>query len=169
MKKNVVYFCVLGCLYILAEFFFRAFSFDIMNYSTKVYYESLIGISSVWMFFVGGLCGTLLGALNENAWINKHLNIFVQSVIGMVIITVLEFTSGLILNVWLHLHIWSYAGLPGNVLGQICPQFAVIWLLLSPFAFWADDVVRHYLWGKTAPYTLYEIYINMINPFAKPF
>ena len=61
MKKNLLYFCILGCIYLLLEFFMRAVSFDIHNYSNSFKYLSLMGISSIWMFFVGGIAGILLG------------------------------------------------------------------------------------------------------------
>ena len=34
----------------------------------------------------------------------------------------------------LGLDVWDYSGLPGNVLGQICPAFGLLWFLLMPFA-----------------------------------
>lgn len=53
-----------------------------------------------------------------------------QVVIGTAIATALEFVAGLILNVWLGLGVWDYSNLPGNVLGQICPQFTLAWAFL---------------------------------------
>ena len=49
-----------------------------------------------------------------------------QQLIAATGITVIEFIFGLILNVWLGLNMWDYSNMPGNVLGQICPQFMVL-------------------------------------------
>lgn len=53
-----------------------------------------------------------------------------QVVIGTAIATALEFVAGLILNVWLGIGVWDYSDMPGNVLGQICPQFTLAWAVL---------------------------------------
>ena len=57
--------------------------------------------------------------------------LWLQALMGGSIITAAEFASGLILNVWLGLDIWDYSDLPGNLLGQICPQFWALWCLLA--------------------------------------
>lgn len=168
MKKNILYFCLLGFVYVLIEFFMRAFSFDIHTYSTSFKYLSLIGISSVWMFLVGGVAGVLLGLLNASTFMNEHVNIFWQSVIGALIILACEFVSGCILNLWLHFNIWNYT-FPGNLLGQICIEFAVVWFLICPFAFWMNDLLKYYLFSRIAPYTLKEIYAQLFKINAKPF
>ena len=45
--------------------------------------------------------------------------------------TAAELVAGLILNVWLGLGIWDYSGLWGNLWGQICPRFALLWCVLA--------------------------------------
>lgn len=60
-----------------------------------------------------------------------HLPLALQGVIGGLTITVAELLAGLILNVWLGLGIWDYSGLWGNLWGQICPRFALLWCVLA--------------------------------------
>lgn len=67
------------------------------------------------------------GALDE---VERPPSIWQQVILGTTIATALEFVAGLILNVWLGLGIWDYSNLPGNVLGQICPQFTLAWAVL---------------------------------------
>lgn len=67
------------------------------------------------------------GALDE---VERPPSIWQQVILGTTIATSLEFVAGLILNVWLGLGIWDYSNLPGNVLGQICPQFTLAWAVL---------------------------------------
>lgn len=40
----------------------------------------------------------------------------------------------------------AFSGLPGNVLGQICPVFGLLWFMLMPFAIWAEDTARWCIW-----------------------
>ena len=58
---------------------------------------------------------------------------------GAVICTVLELLAGLVLNVWLGLDVWDYSGVPGNFMGQVCPQFTLAWAALSAVAVWVED------------------------------
>ena len=53
-----------------------------------------------------------------------------QVAIGTGIAAALELVTGLVLNAWMGLGGWDYSNLPGNILGQICPQFTVAWALL---------------------------------------
>lgn len=170
VKMRVVYFFVTGFVYLVVENVFRAITFDIHNYAIQVPYWTLMTTSSLWMVFVGGLALVLIGILNQNGWVNTHLNIFTQSVCSGVIITVIEFISGLILNVWLRLDIWDYSNVPLNLMGQVCLPFFFIWVVMSPLAMWIDDVLYHYLRrDETAPYSLLQIYKEAVKPFAKPF
>ena len=67
------------------------------------------------------------GVLDE---VERPPSIWQQVILGTTIATALEFVAGLILNVWLVLVICDYSNLPGNVLGQICPQFTLAWAVL---------------------------------------
>lgn len=67
------------------------------------------------------------GVLDE---LDKPLKTWQQVVIGTAIATALEFVAGVVLNLWLGLDIWDYSNKPGNVLGQICPQYTMAWALL---------------------------------------
>lgn len=105
---------------------------------------ALTGASSIWMGLLGGILFILLGLINEVDHIREKFPLAVQSLIGALIITALEFISGLILNVWLKLDIWDYTGYPlaGYFLNQINLYHSFMWFLLSPLAFWLDDTVR---------------------------
>lgn len=102
------------------------------------------------MAVLGGILFLLLGGLNE--WIPWGMPLVLQCVIGAVIVTVAEFLAGLILNVWLGLGIWDYSDVPGNILGQICPQFIFAWLGLSLVAIILDDWLRYWLFDEARPH-----------------
>ena len=102
------------------------------------------------MAVLGGLLFLLLGGLNN--WLPWEMPLLWQIIIGTAIVTAAEFVVGCILNLWLGLEIWDYSNLPGNILGQICPQFTLAWAGLSLIAIVLDDYIRYWLWGDERPY-----------------
>lgn len=96
------------------------------------------------MFILGGACFVVLGLLNEYK-LPWHWCLLRQSVVGACVITVLEFITGCIVNLWLGWEVWDYSELPFNILGQVCLYFFLLWILLSMAAIVMDDWVR-YLW-----------------------
>lgn len=70
-----------------------------------------------------------------------------QVAIGTIIATFLEFIVGLILNVWMKLGIWDYSHMPGNILGQICPQFTLAWAFLMIVSIKLENFM-HYISNK---------------------
>ncbi len=102
------------------------------------------------MAVLGGLLFLLLGGINN--WLPWDMSLVLQVVIGTALVTAVEFAAGLILNIWLGLGIWDYSKLPGNVLGQICPQFTAAWAGLSLVAILLDDYLRYWLWGDEKPH-----------------
>ena len=102
------------------------------------------------MGVVGGVCFVLIGLINEVFTWGTPL--WLQSIIGATIVTVLEFISGVVLNIWLRLGIWDYSQMPFNLLGQICLPFSVIWIGLSVLAIVSDDYLRFYLFDEEKPH-----------------
>lgn len=79
------------------------------------------GYSHISMFILGGVCFVIIGLINELfPW---DLGLLWQSIIGAFVVTICEFVTGLIVNVWLRLGVWDYSGLPFNIMGQICLPF----------------------------------------------
>ena len=131
LLKHIFLFLVFGCLYCLIEILFRGFTHPAM-------------------FIVGGLCGILIGMLNEK--IEWTTPLLYQMLIGGAIVTLIEFIAGVILNLWLHLDIWDYSNIPGNILGQICVPFSVAWCFLSLIAIILDDYLRYWFFGEEKPH-----------------
>lgn len=102
------------------------------------------------MFILGGLCFICLGAINEI--IPWDMPIWQQVLIGAGIITGLEFFTGCIVNLWLGWGIWDYSQMPGNLLGQICPQFFGLWLPVSLAGIVLDDWLRCWMFGEERPH-----------------
>ena len=171
MKKEIIHFTLLGLCFLLFEYFARCISYD-----TNYFHPALL-----LMLVVGGVATRGLGLLNSNAWVNKHINIFWQSVIGCAFILLVEYFSGCLLNIVFKLNVWDYTAYPLNLNGQVCFCFGVVWLFLCPFGFWLDDWLRWYIFEndfsnqhgfmmiEKPKYTLLEIYKEFFQPFAKPF
>ena len=120
------------------------------------------GWTNIAMLFIGGLCGVFIGLLNQFPQYYR-LKIWQQSIIGTIIILSVELLAGLILNIWLQLRLWDYSGISGNLLGQIALPYAVLWFIITPFAIWIDDWLRWRLFHEGEPYTLKEIYLELIT------
>ena len=102
------------------------------------------------MFALGGICFVFLGLINEI--LSWQMPLWMQVVIGAVGITTLEFLTGCIVNLWLGWGVWDYSNLPGNILGQICPQYMILWLPVSLAGIVLDDWIRYRAFGEERPH-----------------
>lgn len=109
------------------------------------------GYSHWSMAILGGLCFVIIGELNEHAF--SRMPLLYQMLISTIVVTVLEFITGLIVNVWLGWGVWDYSDLPFNIMGQICLPFSIMWFFLALFAILVDDAIRH--WGFEEPLAQY--------------
>lgn len=108
------------------------------------------GYSHWTMFFLGGICFIAVGAVNE--LIPWCMPLWQQTVIGTAVITGLEFLAGCIVNLWLGWGVWDYSGIPGNILGQICLSYIMLWIPVSLAAIVLDDCLRHWLFRECQPH-----------------
>ncbi len=134
MKRVSALFLAGGALYFVFELFWRGFSH--------------------WtMFALGGLCFVLVGGLNN--YLSWEMPLLHQMLLGGLIITVGELLTGIVVNLWLGWNVWDYSALPGNLWGQICPQYSLLWVLLSGPVIILDDILRWRWYGERMPsYTL---------------
>lgn len=130
LLKHMTLFLIGGGIYVLMELVWR-------------------GHSHWSMFIVGGICFVLIGKINE--WFSWSMPLWKQCLLAAVVITLIEFISGCILNLWLGLHIWDYSHEFGNILGQICLPFMGVWFVLSGVGIVLDDVCRWLLFNELKP------------------
>lgn len=132
--KNFLKYCFLmwfgGSMYVTFEVFFRE-------------------RSHVSMFILAGFIFIVVGLLNE-LW-GWGTSLIAQIFVGVCIATTGEFITGCIVNIWLQLDIWDYSDLWGNILGQVCPLFTLIWAPLILLAIVLDDVIRWKFFGEEKP------------------
>lgn len=127
-----------------------------------IYHIPKGGYANIIMAPIGGLCGLLVGSINQ---FDKFYNmaIWKQSLIGAIIVLIIEAISGYIINIKLGLHIWDYSELAFNWKGQICLSFGVIWYAMMPLVIWFDDLIRNILWKEKPKYSLKDTYIKWIT------
>ncbi|QSX05790.1 hypothetical protein JYG23_14165 [Sedimentibacter sp. zth1] len=112
------------------------------------------GFSHPSMFICGGICFICVGSLNLIK--GKNIGLIKQMILGSVIITVLEFITGYIVNIILKLNVWDYSSRLYNLLGQICLRYSIVWFFLSIVAIFFDDFLRHKFFHE--PYPNYKLF-----------
>ena len=76
------------------------------------------------MMIAGGLCFILFSMVAE---LLEGRNIILKAALCAIGVTAIEFIFGVVFNVWLGMGVWDYSDRSFNILGQICPQFTVLW------------------------------------------
>lgn len=79
------------------------------------------------MLLLGGLCFCVIYAVTVLTRVSPPW----KWLLCAAAVTVLEFAAGCLVNLRLGWNVWDYGSLPGNILGQVCPAYAVCWFLLS--------------------------------------
>lgn len=131
LNKYLFLFGTGGLLYILIELVWR-------------------GWTHWTMFILGGLCFVCLGLINEI--LSWKTPLWQQVLIGAGIITALEFLTGYVVNLYLGWDVWDYSNMPGNILGQVCPQYMLLWLPVSLIGIVLDDWIRYWWFGEEKPH-----------------
>lgn len=111
------------------------------------------GYSHPSMFVLGGICFILIGLINE--FFTFEMPMWKQQSIASIIVTLLEFITGIIVNVILKLNVWDYSNMPFNILGQICLPYIFLWFLLSLPAIVLDDYLRYNFFKEEKPHYIW--------------
>lgn len=97
------------------------------------------------MFLLGGICFVIMGLLNEHIF-PWEMTFALQSLTSAGIITIFEFLTGCIVNIWFGWQVWDYSKLPCNLLGQVCLYFFLLWIPLSAVGIILDDWIRYIIY-----------------------
>lgn len=133
--KHLLLFFIGGTIYIIIEIIWRW----LVN-SSPTHWS---------MFILGGLSFLIIGEINE--FLLWDTPFYIQCLIGTIIVLILEFIFGCIVNIWLKLNVWDYSRQLLNVLGQICIPFAFLWYILTAVAIVLDDYIRYWLFDEEKP------------------
>ena len=108
----------------LRENFF-VFAFGGVVYSlTEIAYR---GFTHWTMTLTGGFAFLMLYVIDIRL---PSANIIIKSLVGCLVITLIEFFVGMVANKIFGLNIWDYSGKRFNLYGQVCPLFSCVWFLL---------------------------------------
>ena len=130
LVKSALLFFIGGLLYYLIEVVWR-------------------GYSHWTMFCLGGACFVSIGLINEILpW---EMALWKQGIIGALMVTVLEYVVGCIVNIGLGWNVWDYSDVPFNIQGQVCLPFTLLWFAVSIVAIILDDYIRYWAFGEEKP------------------
>lgn len=122
------------------------------------------GYSYPLMGLCGGLVFVLLDKINDK--ISWDIDILVQGIIGLMLITSLEFIIGEMSLQGLIQPMWNYSDMPFNYKGIICLPFSLIWVGLSIVAIVVADWLNYYIFNdETVPY--YKLFGRTIYRFHR--
>lgn len=108
------------------------------------------GYSHWSMFILGGICFLFAGIQNE--YIEWEYPLWRQILNVDIFVLISEFITGCIVNLYFHWNVWDYSNLPFNILGQSCPQFALLFIPLCLFAIILDDYIRYFVFHEDKPH-----------------
>ena len=137
-------------LKIILKYIFLFLVGGFVYYSIEIAYR---GYSHWTMILLGGICFIALG--NINNILSWSTPLIAQSLIGATIITILEYITGLIVNIKLGWNVWDYSDVPLNIQGQICLPFFIVWIFVAAIGIILDDYLRYWLFKEKKP--KYEI------------
>lgn len=113
---------------------------------------SYVGLELLWrgwshgsMFLAGGTCLLLIGQLEER---RTPRPLLLRVLAGAGIITAVELAVGLLVN--RDYLVWDYRDCWGNILGQICPGYSLLWIPVSGAALGLHALVKRWT-GENFP------------------
>ena len=112
------------------------------------------GYSHISMLLAGGICFVLVGAVQN--LLGGQASLVGQMLLCSLMITVVEFVVGMIVNRYLHLAVWDYSGQQYNFRGQICLLYCNLWFWLSGPVIVLHDLMEHFL--LNVPMQHYKIF-----------
>ncbi|KHD38705.1 membrane protein [Clostridium acetobutylicum] len=161
LKNKIIHFLVFGGIYMDVEVLARAHGQQLVGYE-GIKPLSLMGFTSLWMFLVGGLCGVIIGGLNDRPGY-YNLKMWKQVLIGGTTITLVELFSGIFFNLYLGLHLWDYSKDRFNFMGQIELKNCIWWYVLPILIIWLDDVLSCYFYGDDRPPSLIMYLVKLVT------
>jgi len=87
------------------------------------------GRTHISMFIASGLSLALIDIICCNHL--QYKSIFIKCTVSSIIITTIEFVTGVVVNIGFNMKVWDYSLIPFNFMGQICLTYFIVWFFLS--------------------------------------
>ena len=109
LKRYAVFFILGGVGYGIIEFFWRGYT----HWS---------------MMIAGGMAFISFSLIADKL---SEVPLILKAMLGAACVTVIEFVFGVVFNIALGMEVWDYGSESYNLMGQICPRFTALWVILS--------------------------------------
>lgn len=94
------------------------------------------------MFLLGGICFLAIERISSK--LKDKYPLWQICIVSALVITVLEFITGCVVNLMLGWDVWNYSNMPFNIMGQICIMFMVLWYLLCIPVTWLAGKMHNF-------------------------
>lgn len=108
------------------------------------------GFSHWSMFVVGGLA--FLFCTYQGLFMHWTEPMYVQLIRAVLLLTAMEFVTGLIVNKWLDLQVWDYTDQPLQLWGQICVPFMVLFSGLLTLGILLGGTISYRIFREEKPH-----------------
>lgn len=108
------------------------------------------GYSHYSMIICAGLAFIICGSTKK--LFKKRISFVSQMIFSCLVITLLEFITGYIVNIRLGMNVWDYSDLPYNFMGQICLFYSLLWLSLSIICILIHDFICWFIFDEEKPH-----------------
>ena len=119
MLKYLFVFSLFSFIGWILEFFYRGIRMK------KIMNPGFMNGCVVPLYGVGAIICDLI--CRYFATIHSNFNIFLSFLISMILLSILEFTTGLVLDKVFHMKLWDYSKYDFNIKGYICLQYSLMW------------------------------------------
>ena len=107
------------------------------------------GFSHWTMWMLGGLCMAFFG--KQGVWVSWRDPLWKQVIRCTLFVGCGEFTTGIIVNKWLHLDVWDYSDQPFQLFGQICVPFLILFSGLCLLGILFSGYFLHWVYHEAKP------------------
>lgn len=104
------------------------------------------GYSHYSMIICGGFCFLFVGQTGLNILYRKSRFFIVKIMAASaLIITTLEFVTGLIVNIVFDLKVWDYSRVKGNIMGQVCLPYTFLWGVMGLLCVYMTYIIKRFI------------------------
>lgn len=118
------------------------------------------GYSHISMLLAGGICFVLVGAVQN--LLGGQASLVGQMLLCSLMITVVEFVVGMIVNRYLHLAVWDYSD-SSTTFGADLSLYCNLWFWLSGPVIVLHDLMEHFLLNVPMQhYKIFSMYARLL-------